>query len=181
MNWVICSTVPRGYRAVLDCIRQAKLSQKELPISLKSKIKIFIIHSHKPFPFGLVYLYFVKSLAYTPLLTLSPPCTLYIISQYLWWHVLIKHLTHILQWVTLQWSLSTVNFEMICQPVQRSKKQNTFSAWWHGMGSHHCGQSFCLLAPLTLTRGGSSQLLPHEFFSFCSHIQHCHWTIIDMA
>ena len=23
------------------------------------------------------------------------------------------------------------------------KKWNAFSAWWCGMGSHHCGQSFC--------------------------------------
>ena len=136
----------RGYRAVLDCIRHAKLSQKELPISLKIKIKIFITHSHKSFSFLIkkkffrsVHLYFVKSLPCTPLLTLSPPCTQYIISQYLWWHVSIKHSTHILQWVILQWSLSTMNFEMICQPVEHSKKWNVFSAWWHGMGFCHHG------------------------------------------
>ena len=93
----------------------------------------------------------VKSLPCTPLLTLSPPCTLYIISRYLWWHVVKKHSTHILQWVTLQWSLSTVNFEMISQPVEHSKKVKCFLCLiaWDGLPSLQ--ESFCLWVPPTPT------------------------------
>ena len=32
-------------------------------------------------------------------------------------------------------------------PVESAKKWNTFSAWWWGMGFHHCSQSFYLPAP----------------------------------
>ena len=92
-----------------------------------------------------------------------------------------KDVTYTLQQVKLQWSLPTVWSEMNGQPVRIWKKLNAFSVWWHGMGSHHHGQSFCVPGPQTLTLGSSCHFLSHEFFSFCGHIQHCGLSIIDLA
>ena len=50
-------------------------------------------------------------------------------------------------------------------PVESSKKQNAFSGWWHRVGSHHHGQSFCPPAP--------PLFLPRflMWFCFCDHVQ----------
>ena len=51
VNKAICATLPGGkwwFETVSD---PAKLCQKQLLISLKSKIKIFITHFHKTFTF----------------------------------------------------------------------------------------------------------------------------------
>ena len=53
------------------------------------------------------------------------------------------------------------------------------------MGSHHCGQSFCLPRHPTpcqaLTLGGCTTSLVMYSFSFCGHVQHCNLSIIDLS
>ena len=135
---------------------------------------------------------FFNALPCTPVLTLSPPYTLYIISWYLRWDCWAKiHHTYFQQviLVTLKWFIPTVYSEINlrwpvdnCQPVGISKKWNAFSAWLCRMGSHHDRQSFCLPGhPIPWLWGF---MLPPQsciLFHFVAMFNMCGLSIIELS
>ena len=158
---------------------------------MKKSPKIFITHFHKTFylvikkTFFCEFSYvFFNSLPHTQVLTLRPPCTLFISSRYLRLDVLSKD-SHTSTGYTGYISMVSPNCvfwdEWPANLLEFKKKQNAFSAWWCGMGSHHRRQSFCLPGHPALTPGNSCHLIGHEFFSFCGHVQHWGLSIIDLT
>ena len=155
---------PQGCRAVLDCIRPPKLYQNELPISLKSQIKIFITHFHKTFSFLIKRIFLVSLFIFCQIIalhtTFHPESTLYPIYNFS--VSLIRCIdkrfdTHISTGYIAMVS-PHCGFWDDLSTSWKFKKSKCFVCRWHGMGSHHHRQSFCLL--------GLPNLTPGEFMPF---------------
>ena len=93
---------------------------------------------------------------------------------------------------------------MAAKPVKSPRMQNALSGWWHGIGSYHHSQSFCLPLPNLLEKSHKEDGPPHLswllylllashifwqlptwagylFFWFCSYVQHSSLSIIQLS